>query len=90
MDLRDTIDGEKGKSSHGEKTKRCQQLFSQTRAHGRELSFSIPVAGQAVTILDGYISDSLFLFGTLDFLHIERLTVAKLENRRVLVIECSF
>ena len=24
-------------SSHGEKTKRCQQLLSQTRVHGREL-----------------------------------------------------
>lgn len=48
-------------SSHGEKTKRCQQLFSQTRVHGRELSFSIPVAGQAAyNTLDGYISNSLF------------------------------
>ena len=48
-------------SSHGEKTKRRQQLFSQTRMHGRELSFSIPVAGQAAyNTLDGYISDSLF------------------------------
>lgn len=47
--------------------------------------------GQAVYNTDGYISDSLFPFwNTLDFLHIERLTVAKLENRRVLVIECSF
>ena len=41
-------------NSHGEKTKRCQQLFSQTRVHGRELSFSIPVAGQAAyNTLDG-------------------------------------
>ena len=48
-------------SSHGEKTKRCQQLFSHTRVHGRELSFSIPVAGQAAyNTLDGYISNSLF------------------------------
>lgn len=34
-------------SSHGEKMKRCQQLLSQTRAHGRELFFlCLSLAGQ--------------------------------------------
>ena len=31
-----------------------------------------------------------FLFGTLNFLHIEGSTVAKLENRKLLVTEYSF
>lgn len=66
-------------SSYGEKTKRCQQLFSQRRMHSRELCFFSAYSWPGnYIILDGYLLDSLFpLWYARHFIHIEGLTMAK-------------
>ena len=70
-------------SSHGEKTKRCHHLFSQTWVHGRELFFSMPTASQAARLQMMGTFQTHFVFGTLDFFSYWRIHHGqRLQNRK--------